>query len=150
MYSLLSVPGRHIRSAMNDDLEDIMELDVELSANKSNEIPEEDVAEEEYSTNSTINKEHILNKRLDPLVDPNRGHVYEKENYPQEDKLLDSPSTLSKESVSERKSYTTNERRRQNRQRNDNGHLPKVKIHNIISGLPKPEVEMLYSVYRGK
>ena len=26
---------------------------------------------------------------------------------------------------------------------------PKVTIHNIISGLPKPEIEMLYTVYQG-
>ena len=29
-------------------------------------------------------------------------------------------------------------------------HEPKVLIHNIISGLPRPEIEMLYTVYQGK
>ena len=38
---------------------------------------------------------------------------------------------------------------RHNREGKNNGHLPRVKIHNIISGLPKPEIEMLYAVYQG-
>lgn len=30
-----------------------------------------------------------------------------------------------------------------------NSSEPRVRIHNIISGLPKPEIEMLYTVYQG-
>ena len=44
----------------------------------------------------------------------------------------------------------TQQRKRQNRQNNSiKKSLPNVKIHNIISGLPKPEIEMLYAVYQG-
>ena len=32
----------------------------------------------------------------------------------------------------------------------DSGDAPSVKIHNIRSSLPEPEIEMIYTVYKGR
>ena len=152
IYSGSNHPGRYIRSPMNDEYEDDLEENVESSVNKIEHIDEGEVTEDSYKENGTINHSHTLNKRLDPMIDPNDGQEYENKNEPedlQNWESLDYTTNTANNSILDHMQLI-NLLRQQHREGKNNGHLPRVRIHNIISGLPKPEIEMLYAVYQGK
>ena len=151
MYSSINLPGRYIRSAMNDDDDTGMGTNHDVIGNQTNTIQNENIMGEKYTNNDTINHRHTLNKRLDPSVDQDDGPTYDKENQSKDLQNWESiiyPSNTANDSVLDHMQIV-NLLRRQHREGKNNGHLPRVKIHNIISGLPKPEIEMLYAVYQG-
>ena len=135
--------GRHIRSAMNDDDEETRIMEDNIPINQTKLFPQEDALEDTKSSNDTEESIHTLNKRLDPSIDPNNGQIYEEGN-----ESTDYHSDTANYSLLDHQQII-NLLRQQNREGKNNGHLPRVKIHNIISGLPKPEIEMLYAVYQG-
>ena len=151
MYSAITLPGRHIRSAMNDDYDDDTETQYDVISNKTNGMENDTVIVNVYRQNDTMDHRHILNKRLDPLVNQDDGQTYEGENQSngqQNWASIDYPSLTANDSVLDHMKII-NLLQRQHREGKTNGHLPTVRIHNIISGLPKPEIEMLYAVYQG-
>ena len=151
MYSGINRAGRYIRSAMNDDYEESMGANYDLIGNQTNGILNNNITEEHYNNNDTINHKHTVNKRLDPSVDQDDGQTYQDENQSNDLKnwaSIDFPSNVANDSILDHQ-HIVNLLQRHNREGKNNGHLPRVKIHNIISGLPKPEIEMLYAVYQG-
>ena len=88
-----------------------------------------------------------MTKRLDNSVNQDDGHT---DMYENRDSDLFNPSpTMTNASVLDHM-HILDLLQRQHREGKTNGHLPTVRIHNIISGLPKPEIEMLYAVYQGR
>ena len=140
--------GRHIRSAMNDDDEETRIMEDNIPINQTSLIPNEDASEDTKSPNDTVESIHTLNKRLDPSIDPNNGQIYEEGNELRNQESTDYRSDTANYSLLDHQQII-NLLRQQSREGKNNGHLPRVKIHNIISGLPKPEIEMLYAVYQG-
>jgi hypothetical protein len=147
----MNLPGRYIRSAMNGDNEDSMSTNYDLIGNQTNGIQNNNITEDQYTSNDTINHKHTVYKRLDPSVDQDDGQPNQEENQSKDLQnwaSIDYPSIVANDSILDHRQII-NLLQRHNRQGKNNGHLPRVKIHNIISGLPKPEIEMLYAVYQG-
>jgi len=144
-------PGRYIRSAMNDDYDDSVNTNYDLIGNQTNGIQNINTTGEHYTNTETINRMHTVTKRLDPSVDQDDGEGHQEENQSKDLQnwaSIDYPSNVVNDSILNHRQIV-NLLQRHNREGKNNGHLPRVKIHNIISGLPKPEIEMLYAVYQG-
>ena len=135
---------------MNDDYEDSISMADNMPIGPSNQLPQVNTTEDSIASNDTINSVHTLNKRLDPSIDPDNGQMYEDGHELQNLGSIDyySDNTANR-SLLDHHMHIINLLKQQSREGKNNGHLPRVKIHNIISGLPKPEIEMLYAVYQG-
>lgn len=134
---------------MDDVHEDTEGLEDSFPINQTNLLPQEhDLEDTSNKENDTIKQIHTLNKRLDPSIDPDNGRMIAEENELQNMGSIDYPSDLSNHSILDHMQII-NLLKQHSREGKNNGNLPRVKIHNIISGLPKPEIEMLYAVYQG-
>ena len=135
---------------MNDDYEDSEDIRDNMPISLSNQLPKVNSTEDSIASNDTIKSIHTLNKRLDPSIDPENGQMYEDGNELQNLGSIDYHSeNTANRSLLDHHMHIINLLKQQSRKGKNNGHLPRVKIHNIISGLPKPEIEMLYAVYQG-
>ena len=138
--------SRRLRSAIDED--DFQGTVLATSENDITEIEQNENITEftELLMNFPQNRSHILTKRLDSSVNQDDG---ERDIYENRDSDLFNPSvTMTNASVLDHM-HILDLLQRQHREGKTNGHLPTVRIHNIISGLPKPEIEMLYAVYQG-
>ena len=138
--------SRNLRSAINED--DFQDTLLDKSGNAVTEIDQNENITEftELLLNYPQNRSHILTKRLDNSVNQDDGDT---DMYENRDSDLFNPSpTMTNASVLDHM-HILDLLQRQHREGKTNGHLPTVRIHNIISGLPKPEIEMLYAVYQG-
>ena len=142
-----TVLSRNLRSAINE--EDFQDTMLDKSGNAITEIDQNENITEftELLFNYPQNRSHILTKRLDSSVNQDDG---DRDMYENRDSDLFNPSpTMTNASVLDHM-HILDLLQRQHREGKTNGHLPTVRIHNIISGLPKPEIEMLYAVYQGR
>ena len=134
---------------MDDVDEDMTGSENILPINQTILLSQDYVPEDTNDVNDTIKQNHTLNKRLDPSIDPDNGQLFEDENTLNNLGSIDYPSDISNHSILDHMQIINNLLKQHSREGKNNGNLPRVKIHNIISGLPKPEIEMLYAVYQG-
>ena len=145
----MRLPGRHIRSAVNDSLGHVIDIYEIPTTRNDNETNDESVQMEEDNL-KLLNYSHKINKRLDPSLDQYGGMAIEATGVGKQTSNLEFNSSSINNSTTPHPSiHIVTHRKRQNRQRGQDADLPTVTIHNIISGLPKPEIEMLYAVYLG-